>query len=176
MNKTKTNLEELFAGMRAESENAELSLGHEERFMRKVQMQESSKTGTWNRIKTWFNDQTAGKKAGWVLAPAVCALAVVLLIAKTGNINRMEQNYLLSLQEYGRQLTEDGKNLSPEDQIDLEYSISSIVSEEQLMAIQLPANLSKKEKQKIIKEYYNQKMEGLKKIKTFIAMNNENEE
>ena len=43
------------------------------------------------------------------------------------------------------------------------------------MALQLPENLSKKEKQRIIKEYYNQKMEGLKKIQTFIAMNNENE-
>ena len=36
--------------------------------------------------------------------------------------------------------------------------------------------MSKKEKQKIIREYYNQKMEGLKKIKTFIAMNEPEEE
>ena len=88
----------------------------------------------------------------------------------------MESGYVTSLQALGNQLLEEGENLSVQDFEDLNYSISSILSDEDgLMALQLPENLSKKEKQRIIKEYYNQKMEGLKKIQTFIAMNNENE-
>ena len=43
------------------------------------------------------------------------------------------------------------------------------------LTLQLPENLSKKEQQRIIKEYYNQKMEGLKKIEIFLAQNSNDE-
>ena len=131
------------------------------------------------KVRMILSDMNFGKKAAWVLSPAICVLAVVLFLGKsngTAALEQMESGYVTSLQALGNQLLEEGENLSVQDFEDLNYSISSILSDEDgLMALQLPENLSKKEKQRIIKEYYNQKMEGLKKIQTFIAMNNENE-
>ncbi|MBQ3383400.1 MAG: hypothetical protein IJG54_08770 [Bacteroidales bacterium] len=169
-------LENLFSQRRMQTENSEMPLGHQERFLEKL---EGRNTGLWHRIAAWFNDQSTGKKAAWILSPAICAIAIVLLMAKTSpedSLARMEQRYRLSLMEMGKELTEDSHSLSEGFKEDALYSISSITEDDEFLALQLPANLSKKEKQKIIKEYYNQKMEGLKKIKTFIAMNDGIEE
>ena len=174
---TKDKLEELFEQNRMETEEIQMPQGHKERFMQKLENQ--AKPSLIQRIGNWLSDSTAGKKAAWVLSPALCVLALVLFLGKNSpdsSIRLMENNYVNSLQALGNQLLEDGANLSSEELDDLSYSISSILSDEDgLMALQLPENLTKKEKQQIIKEYYNRKMEGLKKIQTFMAMNHENE-
>ena len=172
---TKDKLEELFEQNRMDMEDIQMPEGHRERFMQKLQARPSF----IQKVRMILSDMSFGKKAAWVLSPAICVLAVVLFLGKsngTAALEQMESGYVTSLQALGNQLLEEGENLSVQDFEDLNYSISSILSDEDgLMARQLPENLSKKEKQRIIKEYYNQKMEGLKKIQTFIAMNNENE-
>ncbi|MBQ6310818.1 MAG: hypothetical protein IJK74_04625 [Bacteroidales bacterium] len=172
---TKDKLEELFEKSRMDMEDIQLPEGHRERFLKKLE----AKPSFIQRVKAWLSDNTAGRRAAWAIAPALCILALVLFLGKDNSeasLRQMESGYVTSLQALGNQLLEEGGNLSDPDLEDLSYSISSIISDEDgLMALQLPDNLSKKEKQKIIKEYYNQKMEGLKKIQTFIAMNGETE-
>ena len=172
---TKDKLEELFEKSRMDMEDIQLPEGHRERFLKKL----DAKPSFIQRVKAWLSDNTAGRRAAWAIAPALCILALVLFLGKDNSeasLRQMESGYVTSLQALGNQLLEEGGNLSDPDLEDLSYSISSIISDEDgLMALQLPDNLSKKEKQKIIKEYYNQKMEGLKKIQTFIAMNGETE-
>ena len=168
-------LEELFEQNRMDLEERQLPEGHRERFLEKLQ----AKPSFIQKVKAWLSDNTAGRRAAWAIAPALCILALVLFLGKgnsEASLRQMESGYVTSLQALGNQLLEKGGNLSDTDLEDLSYSISSIISDEDgLMALQLPENLSKKEKQKIIREYYNQKMEGLKKIQTFIAMNSETE-
>lgn len=171
----KDKLEELFQKSRMEMEDIRMPEGHRERFLQKLQ----AKPTFMQRINAWLSDRTAGRRAAWAIAPAICALALILFLGKDNterSLRQMESGYVINLQALGNQLLEEGGKLSAPDLEDLNYSISSILSDEDgLMALQLPENLSKKEKQKIIKEYYNQKMEGLKKIQTFIAMNSETE-
>lgn len=171
-----SKLENIFSRRRKQTEGSELPLGHMERFQQKIDRQNVT---FWQKLSGWFNDNTAGRRIGWALAPAICILAAVLFLKKSDPdiyLQQMENGYRMSLIQMGNQLTEDSRMLSEGYQEDAMYSISSIIDDEQLMALQLPDNLSKKEKQQIIKEYYNQKMEGLKRIKTFIAMNNEESE
>ncbi len=159
-------LEELFLSYRQSQEGAELPYGHKERFLRKLAAPEKQKPEKAIRI-------------AWVsLAAAACIVAAAIFIPKvsSGSLDRFEEECLAELQEMGNQLKTDSHLLPHGDKEDALYSISSIVDGEELMALQLPENMSKKEKQKIIREYYNQKMEGLKKIKTFIAMNEPEEE
>ncbi len=178
MKESDNRIEELFKRTE-EVNNIELPLGHRQRFLAKLQEQEG-RPGFLGRIGLWLNNPTAGRKAAWVLSPAICIIAAVLLIrnfSSDGYLHQMELGYRQDLQKLGSQLTQDSKTLEEYNQEDALYSISSIVEDDgQLIVLQLPPNLSKKEKQQIIKEYYNQKMEGLKKIKTFIAMNNSQEE
>ena len=172
---TKDKLEELFEQSRMDMEEIQLPEGHRERFLKKLE----AKPSFIRRVKAWLGDNTAGRRAAWAIAPALCILALVLFLGKDNSeasLRQMESGYVTSLQALGNQLLEEGGNLSDPDLEDLNYSISSILSDEDgLMALQLPENLSKKEKQQIIKEYYNRKMEGLKRIQTFIAMNSETE-
>ena len=53
-------LENLFSQRRMQTENSEMPLGHQERFLEKL---EGRNPGLWHRIAAWFNDQSAGKKA-----------------------------------------------------------------------------------------------------------------
>ena len=172
-----SRLENIFSEQRKQTERLEMPEGHTGRFQRKLEQQKPSFI---QRLSGWFNDHAAGQRIGWVLSPAICILAVVLLISKSSpeqSLRQMELSYRTSLMQMGSSLTEDSRQLPKGFQEDALYSISSILDEdEQLMALQLPENLSKTEKQKIIKEYYNQKMEGLKRIKTFIAMNDNDSE
>lgn len=172
---TQDKLEKLFEQNRIDMEDIQMPEGHRERFLKKLE----AKTSLVQRIKTWLGDNTAGRRAAWAIAPALCILALLLILGKgnpDASLRQIESGYMTSLQALGNQLLEEGVNLSTPDLEDLNYSISSILSDEDgLMALQLPENLSKKEKQQIIKEYYNQKMEGLKRIQTFIAMNSETE-
>lgn len=174
---TKDKLEELFKQNIMDMEDIPMPEGHRERFLEKLQAQ--TRPSFLQKIKDWLGDNTAGRKAAWAIAPALCILALVLFLGKgnsDASLRQMENGYITNLQALGNQLLEEGESLSEQDLEDLNYSISSILTDEDgLMALQLPENLSKKEKQRIIKEYYNQKMEGLKKIQTFIAMNSETE-
>ena len=174
---TQDKLEKLFEQNRMDMEDIRMPEGHRERFLQKLEAQ--TRPSFLQRIQIWLSDNTAGRRAAWALVPALCIVALVLFLGKgnsESSLRQIESGYMTSLQSLGNQLLEEGGALSAQDLEDLNYSISSIISDEDgLMALQLPENLSKKEKQQIIKEYYNQKMEGLKKIQTFIAMNSETE-
>ena len=183
MNQQEDKIQQLFNATQPKS-HAKIPDGHLERFIRKfndaVEEQPERKRGFFSTLSSWFNNPTAGRKAAWVLSPAICAVAAVLLVKNFSSddyLNQIELSYRHNLLKLGRELTLDSQSLEQYNQEEALYSISTIVEEDgQLMALQLPDNLSKKEKQRIIKEYYNQKMEGLNKIKTFIAMNNIEEE
>lgn len=174
---TQDKLEKLFEQNRMDMEDIRMPEGHRERFLQKLEAQ--TRPSFLQRIQIWLSDNTAGRRAAWAVVPALCIVALGLFLGKgnsESSLRQIESGYMTSLQSLGNQLLEEGGALSAQDLEDLNYSISSIISDEDgLMALQLPENLSKKEKQQIIKEYYNQKMEGLKKIQTFIAMNSETE-
>ncbi|GEM_PF-1222919 len=179
MKKYDIDIETLLGDYKAATENIQIPAGHQERFAYKLNEHSSAKKTIWERILSYLHDPTAGKRSAWILAPALGVITIALCLNhlnKNLYINQIESNYLYAIKEYGKQLSEEGQALTKEDRQDILYSISSILSEEERLALQLPADMPKKEKQKILKEYYNQKMEGLNRIKIFIAHNKEEQE
>ncbi len=176
MKKYEIDIEALLNEHNAATENVQIPIGHQERFARKLKEHCSAPKTIWERILSYLHNPTAGKRSAWILAPALTVITIALCLNhlnKNLYINQIESNYLYAIKEYGKQLSEEGQELTKEDRQDILYSISSILSDEEPLALQLPADMPKKEKQKILKEYYNQKMEGLNRIKIFIAHNKE---
>lgn len=186
------NLEKIIANNLESFSKGELPKGHKERFMSRLEALESKGEaaervegrGLWQRLKLWgsqmMNNPAYGRKSYWIITPALCALAALLLVynlyLKPNAVLDMERQYIDEVQTFGHQLMSKEESFGEGNEADLLYSISSIMEEGSTpLTLQLPENLSKKEQQRIIKEYYNQKMEGLKKIEIFLAQNSNDE-
>ena len=69
---TKDKLEELFEQNRMDMEDIQMPEGHRERFMQKLQARPSF----IQKVRMILSDMSFGKKAAWVLSPAICVLSV----------------------------------------------------------------------------------------------------
>lgn len=139
--------------------------GDLERFTQKVE-NASLRKGRWSFL-------TQGRFIA--ATAAVCVIAAIFVIAGIRSTDngrepeRLEQAYIASLQLKAAQIIKanaENENLSEED---LANSMESLLNDPVLMSEQLSDELSPKEKIRILKEYYNQKMEGLGQFKTLLA-------
>ena len=172
-------LEEIIQRNRELFDQGSMPEGHKERFLARLQQKEA-KENLWRRIIDWSSNLYTGRGLSVSIAGGLCAVAVAFLLFKdpsvTDSTKRMENRYMLEMEKYADELADRISEIGEFDREDVKYSIESIVASDTIpLNLQLPKEMSKKEKQKIIKEYYERKMEGLKKVKTFIAINTEQE-
>ena len=172
-------LEEIILRTRELCDEGRMPAGHKERFLERLQQREAKKN-LWQRLIDWSSNLYTGRGLSLAITGGLCAVAVAFLLLKdpsvTDSTKRMENKYMFEMEKYAEELADQISQMGEFDREDVKYSIESIVTSDTIpMNLQLPKEMSKKEKQKIIKEYYERKMEGLKKVKTFIAINTEQE-
>ncbi len=173
------NLEDIIFRNRELLDEGSMPAGHKERFLARLKEKEAKKS-LWKRIIDWSSNLYTGRGLSLSIAGGLCAVAIAFLLIKdpsvTDSTRRMENRYMLEMEKYAEELADQILQMGEFDREDVKYSIESIVASDTIpLNLQLPKEMSKKEKQKIIKEYYERKMEGLKKVKTFIAINTEQE-
>ena len=147
-----------------------------------------------NTVGNWFAETarrfTTRKALLYFATPSVAIAAICLFfILKENNVERiklvspqgvtnvaaMENIYLKQVKNYGNILINSSSNAGDATQAQVKSVVSALTEDAIPMSEQIPSELYKKEQFKILKEYYNQKMAGLKHIKVFIAQNDPEE-
>ena len=85
-----------------------------------------------------------------------------------GNLNE-HNDYKIEMYKEVSAIRELVKNSSPYFEEETLNTINEIANDSIPLEDQLPNELTEKEKSRILKEYYNSKTEGLRKIKIFLA-------
>ena len=144
----------------------ELPEGHRERFLEKLdrcrQMQSAGRPVKWTPLKQ------VGRIAASLAAVFVLAFFIGNFFQKE-SLSSTAASYRSKLEEMKNQILRLSQKAAPEMQ---EYTINTlenILFEPVPLQEQLPEELSSREKEKILEEYYNQKMQGVKKLKIFLA-------
>jgi hypothetical protein len=138
----------------------------------------------------WFAETarrfTTKKALLYFATPAVAITAICLvfilkedkigsvkLVSPQGitDVTAMENNYMQQVKNYGNTLINSSSNAGNEAQAQVKSVVSALTEDAIPMSEQIPSELSKDEQLKILKDYYNQKMEGLQNVKVFIAQN-----
>lgn len=142
----------------------------------------------------WFAETarrfTTKKALLYFATPAVAITAICLVfILKENNIRTVklvspqgltditavENNYMQQVRNYGNTLINSSSNTGDATRAQVKSVVSALTEDAIPMSEQLPSELSKDEQLKILKDYYNQKMAGLKNVKVFIAQNSPEE-
>ena len=141
-------------------------------------------------VGEWFAETarrfTTKKALLYFATPSVAIAAICLFfILKENNIGgvklvspqgitdvaAIEDNYMQQVKNYGNTLINSSSNASDATQAQVKSVVSALTEDAIPMSEQIPSELSKDEQLKILKDYYNQKMAGLKNVKVFIAQN-----
>lgn len=170
-------LEDFITGNKARFESEEMPDGHKERFIQKIDTQKITASNN--------NELLFGRKFMLRFAiPAVCIAIAALFIFKGDNASQpeylispeiaksevaMEKAYLKQLKKYQKEIVR--KNAPYASKEDLENLLNSITEDASSFAMQLPEELSKRERYRILKEYYKEKFDALKVVKNAIADN-----
>lgn len=103
-----------------------------------------------------------------ILGYAVLAAAsVAILLTATHTIAEIEEYYIL-IKEINQLNSAERDYTIKEDII---RSVKDLTEDETRIEEQLPEEISKEEKEEIIRKYYRKKNEGLEKLRTFLAEN-----
>ena len=176
---------------REEFNHGKMPEGHKERFMQKLESE--PRISVAERLKKTIGEAFKTltlKKAGLYFGiPAVAVVAVCLVIMGINNrgYNRielvtpadaesaeaLENAYLQQIRDYGKSVISFSHSTAPCIEEQISDAVSSISDDAVPMSVQLPQEISRKEQFKILKEYYNQKMLGLHRIKLCLAENKE---
>lgn len=141
----------------------ELPNGHKERFMTKLQVAD-------NEIVMAKQSEKASRVRLYWLIPAACvAVVLVGLFIIKGNRIITDARHDFNPQLLEAQYIEQLSALSASIPEEFAVSDGSLKKDAIEFGKTLPAELSDKEKYRLVKEYYEQKIAGLKKFKTYIA-------
>lgn len=144
----------------------ELPEGHRERFLEKLdRCRQAQSAGTPTK---WTPLKQVGRIAASIAAVFVLAFFIGNFFQKE-SLSSTAASYRSKLEEMKNQILRLSQRAAPEMQ---EYTINTlenILFESVPLQEQLPEELSSREKEKILEEYYNQKMQGVKKLKIFLA-------
>lgn len=155
--------------------DSEMPMGHKERFLNKLEGEQKSGA---RKIVQISNNRQSGKRikfhrlvAAISSMAAVIAISLILLTPKESEtIGIQEDN--IDYAELMHILESEIISLSEESNPDVAKEAIKASKRVTFEAVpldeQLPAELSEREKARILKEYYKQKTEGLKKIKTYL--------
>lgn len=103
------------------------------------------------------------------------ALALLVTVGLLSLPNAEKENSIAEIEEYYILIKEINQLNSAERDYaireEITRSVKNLTEDEKLIEEQLPEEISKEDREKIIRKYYRQKNEGLEKLKTFLAEN-----
>ncbi len=163
-----SNLEQYIKDNREAFDSGELPAGSEERFLKKLQNEQKiASIGKKSGVRYIF------RIAGW--ASAVVLLGIFISIK--GGINELPADEAVSHEEYislmntlDEEIVEMSKKCDKKTAKEAVKASKSIKKDVVPLEEQLPEELSERERAKILRKYYKEKAEGLKKVKTFLAV------
>lgn len=177
-------IEEYIRRHRDGFENGEMPEGHKSRFAQKLEAQGIAcgrAGGRGSLAERFFGGIACGRVSAGYAVTAVCALAAIITVysfyirddirlvssEECQNSIALEQSYLEQLRKYSETIV---RNSGAHKEY-VEDLLDSIIEDAATMAEQLPPELTKKEKYRILKEHYKRKAEALKIAKNAIADN-----
>ena len=108
-------------------------------------------------------------------ALAAASVAILLTVGLHVNNKRGQTHTIAEIEEYYILIKEINQLNSAERDYaireEIIRSVKDLTEDEKLIEEQLPEEISKEDKERIIRKYYRQKNEGLEKLKTFLAEN-----
>jgi hypothetical protein len=157
-----SNLEQYIKENRSAFDSGPMPNNHKEMFFNKLQLQKKNKLN--------FR-----KKILWVAGSVAASILVVIFIGKVrinfgenGNYNKlMVQTYNTQMDEEENAVIEIVKRVRERDLRSVELGIKSIKEDVIPFTDLLPDELTASEKDKIIKQYYMKKIEGIKRFKEY---------
>lgn len=173
------NIEEYINQNRSSFETGEMPSGHKGRFLKKAEALNIT-TGKKNAFRMPFYRKTIIR----YVAPVLCTAIATLLVFKGDSpaYHRMlalpegakseiaiEKAYLRQLRRYGKRIMKDNELYSSKEE--LEEILKSITEDTDSFAGQLPKELSRGEKYRLLKEYYKEKFDALKVVRNALADN-----
>jgi hypothetical protein len=153
------NLKNFIDQNREEFESEQIQFGHKERFFEKVK-ESNKKRAIVIQMPYW---------AKLAVASAILLLLAVPLFVKY-RLSEMESGeyYIEILNEQSMKIQKMAGSLSPDEKLTVESTIRQLNDESTLMANQLPSSMSSREKRKILKGYYTEKIEGGDKLVMYV--------
>ncbi|MBE6229381.1 MAG: hypothetical protein E7119_02185 [Bacteroidales bacterium] len=155
--------------------DSEMPTGHKERFLKKLEAEQKRDAG---KIVQIGNSRESGKKtkfhklmAAISSMAAVIALCLILLTPKeseTIHIQEDNTDYAELMHILESEIISLSEESNPDVAKEAIKASKRVTFEAVPLDEQLPAELSEREKARILREYYKQKSEGLKKIKTYL--------
>ncbi len=184
-------LEQYIRDNRAAFDSGELPEGSNERFLNKLQrVQEETvdkEKSVWmNKIDKDPKVVSIGKKTavGYIFA-SVATVAAVFLISffldsKSDSVNGINglqmvesmtvAEYILLMNTLDEEIVQMSKRCDEKTAKEAVKASKSIKNDAVPLEEQLPEELSERERAEILRRYYKEKAEGLKKVKTFLAV------
>ncbi len=173
------NIEEYIQQNRSSFETGKMPSGHRKRFHKKLEalnIRAGKSNPFWNPFQRSFTVR--------YVAPILCLSIAALLVFKGDRQTcpetlvlpegarseiAMERACLKQLRRYGKRIIKDNKLYTSKE--DLEEILKSITEDTNSFAGQLPKELSRSEKYRLLKEYYKEKFDALKVVKNALADN-----
>jgi hypothetical protein len=156
----------------------EMPNGHKERFLKKLSNAgnpEEREQGIFRNNIRRPNNKTMSlfiKIALPLAAVFVVGISIIFFHKSAPSIEvipQMEIAEMKEMEELEQQIDKLSKQNDTITQIQTRNAVNSITFEAIPMNQQLPKVISPTERARILKNYYKQKVEGLKKVKTFLA-------
>ena len=108
-------------------------------------------------------------------ALSAASVAILLTVGLHVNNKKVQTHTIAEIEEYYILIKEINQLNSAERDYaireEITRSVKNLTEDEKLIEEQLPEEISKEDREKIIRKYYRQKNEGLEKLKTFLAEN-----
>lgn len=152
-----------------------LPKGHKERFLQKIENQESkSKRLVYKQKKELNGKKEHGKIIVYSLAAAV-VLAFIIIppmfnsFRSKSSLGIIETNYVAILNEKSAVISSMIETLDPINQEMVMSTLDQLVFEAIPFADQLPPSINREEKNRLEESYYYPKIEGMNRLKGYVA-------
>ena len=148
----------------------EMPLGHQERFMAKLQATQASNTdgATTHKVHSLFSRRSI------FAATAAAAAIVIAFFITTGSPTSDSDDYTIAIHEVAEEMYIEEAEIMMmlgEDDQHIVNSVKSITEEAIPLSEQLPAELSQEKRAQILREYYKAKTAALKNFRVLAHSN-----
>jgi hypothetical protein len=151
----------------------EMPEGHKERFLNKIASAESQEVRDIKSLHDNKKSHSLFLKIALPIAAVLVIGASILFFHKSEPsievVPQMEIAEMREMEELKQQIDQLSRQNDTITQIQTRNAVNSITFEAIPMNQQLPKVISPAERARILKNYYKQKVEGLKKVKRFLA-------
>ncbi len=154
------NLKDFIEDNRKEFEKEDLLLGHRDRFLRKI-----GKTTSGDKSSIHI------KRSFWAVAAAILIIFVTIttFVTDKSELKRSGVSYSQLIKKKSNEITKQALLFNPSDQNIVLSTLAQLEFESVPFEDQLPATISPKEKEVLLKSYYIPKLEGIERLEKYMA-------